>query len=353
LRPVVTLCAALTFAAHSAGAPYVLSDFETGAAPGWHAYENPEGVIEVAPAPDAAVGKGAVRVTYTKQGRWGYWDRPVDAQRAGQYNAVSLRIRGDGSDITIVPRIRSAEGESRADPISLSATEWRRITIRLAHFYPRQSAEGLASINLFRITRLGVARPFHLIELDPPTISDPSPAPDSRVDDERVVIGARWHDEGSGIDLARAEIRVNTHDVTEQCDLSESGFTLRPDPPLTEGLWHIVTVQIRDRNGNRSEVVRWQFDKGEPIRCPVQLDGDNCVLVDGKPYFAIGLYSVGIQDMPVVKAAGFNTIHSYRWEDTNDNDAAKAYLDAAYANGLKVSWASIAARCSRSSTRSP
>jgi len=40
--------------------------------------------------------------------------------------------------------------------------------------------------------------------------------------------------------------------------------------------------------------------------------------------------------MPEVKALGFNTVHSYSWEDTNDNDAAKAYLDAALDNGLKV-----------------
>jgi hypothetical protein len=328
--------------------PYVIGDFETGTAPGWYAYENPEGVIEVTAAPDAAVGNEAVRVRYTTAGQWGYWDRPVDAARAGAYNAVTFWIRGDGSDMTVVPRIRTSEGESRADPVTLSETQWRKVSIRLAHFYPRRSPEGLANVDLFRLTRLGVPRTFYFdvdqvqfeelpeIELEPPRIYAPRPASGSRADDDRVVIRARWRDDGSGVDLSAAAVRVNTQDVTDQCELTERGFTLRPDPPLITGLWHIVTVQVRDRNGNRSDVLRWEFEKGDPVRCRVELDGDDCVLVDGEPHFAIGLYSVGLEDMPVVKAAGFNTIHSYRWEDTNDNDAAKAYLDAAYANGLKV-----------------
>ena len=339
---------ALLIASAVAAQPYVLSDFETGSAPGWYAYENPKGVMEVSAAPDPAVGEGAVRVTYTQKGRWGYWDKPVNPEKASACNAVSFWIRGDGSDVTVVPRIRTSEGESRADPVKLDSTSWRKVTIRLAHFYPRRSPEGLASINLFRITRLGVPKPFFFdidqvqfeqlpeIELEPPQVFDPQPAPNSRADDERVTISARWTDEGSGVDTTSATIRVNTHDVTDQCELTEDGFTLRPDPPLAKGLWHIVTVEVRDKNGNRSDVLRWEFDKGEVVTPPVTLDGDDCLLVGGKPHDAIGLYNVGVANMPEVKAAGFNTIHSYRWEDTNDNDAAKAYLDAAHANGLGV-----------------
>ena len=339
---------AAALAGSTTAVPYVLNDFESGAARGWYPYEDPAGVIQTGPAPDSAVGKAATRVTYTRQGRWGYWDRPVDTAKARVHNAISLWVRGDGSGVAVVPRIRTSEGESRADPISLDETQWRKVTIRLTHFYPRQTPEGLATVNMFRLTRLGVRRPFFFdvdqvqfeslpeIELDAPQITRPQPAPRSRVDGGRLTVSARWDDAGSGLDLSTAEVRVNTHDVTTQCRLTQSGFTLRPDPPLTAGLWHIVTVQIRDRDGNRSDSLRWEFDKGEPVECRVELDGADCVLVDGKPHFALGLYGVQIDDMPAVKAAGFNTVHSYRWEDSNDNDAAKAYLDAAYSNGLKV-----------------
>ena len=70
-------CLALLPVSPRAPDPYVLSDFDTGEARGWYAYEETEGVIEVTPAPDAAVGDGAVRVRYTQAGRWGYWDRPI------------------------------------------------------------------------------------------------------------------------------------------------------------------------------------------------------------------------------------------------------------------------------------
>ncbi len=328
--------------------PYVLNTFDDGKAPHWYAYEDPKGVIEVSPAPDAAVGDGAARVTYTRTGRWGYWDRPLDAARAAECNAVSFWIRGDGSPVVVVPRLYTASGEARADPVSLTSTEWQRVSIRFAHFYPRLTAEQLGALKLFRITRLGVRQPFHFdidqvqfeqlppVELDPPTIDSPSPAPGSQTPDAPVTIGAKWHDDGSGIDARSAVIRVNMRDVTDQCELTEEGFTLRADPALRSGMWHIVTVDVRDKNGNRATRLRWQFDKGEVITPTVALDGANCLRVDGVPHFAIGLYSVGVSDMPEVSALGFNTVHSYRWEDTNDNDAAKAYLDAAQDNGLKV-----------------
>lgn len=344
---VLLMLAALAVSWPAAGEPLVLNDFEDGTAPGWHIYEDPAGVMAVEPAPQSAVGDGAVRVRYTKSGRWGYWDRSLSAQEVAGRNAVSFRIRGDGSDVEIVPRIRTLEGESRADPISLSDTSWRQITIRLAHFYPRRSAEARAQTTMFRLTRLGVREPFHFdidqvqlltlpeIELEPPVIDDPQPEPNTRVEGP-VTINASWRDAGSGVDPASATVLVNTHDRTEQCELTDEGFTLRPNPPLDEGLWHIVSVQVRDRNDNRSEVLRWEFTLGEPIRRPVRLDGDNCVLVDGRPHFAIGLYGVGVEAMPQVSAAGFNTVHSYRWESNNDNDWAKAYLDEALRNNLMV-----------------
>ena len=216
-------------ALRAAADAYVLGDFESGAAPRWYVYEEPKGVMQVGPAPDAAVGAGAVRVTYAREGRWGYWDRPVEPARAAACNAVTFWIRGDGSGVAVVPRIRTPEGESRADPVVLSETAWRKVSIRLAHFYPRRSSAALAGIDLFRLTRLGVPKPFFFdvdqvqfealpeVELDPPRIFDPSPAPGSVVTDASAVIGAQWADEDPGIDLSSAVIRVNTYDVTGQC----------------------------------------------------------------------------------------------------------------------------------------
>ena len=45
----------------------------------------------------------------------------------------------------------------------------------------------------------------------------------------------------------------------------------------------------------------------------VEVVGDKCVLVDGKPFFPIGIYSAGEADFPMLAEAGFNLMHSYAW----------------------------------------
>jgi len=67
----------------------------------------------------------------------------------------------------------------------------------------------------------------------------------------------------------------------------------------------------------------------------VTVVGDKCVLVDGKPFFPIGVYSAGgARDFPILAEAGFNTVHSYAWEGKRHNDTGMQWLDDAHANGL-------------------
>jgi hypothetical protein len=68
----------------------------------------------------------------------------------------------------------------------------------------------------------------------------------------------------------------------------------------------------------------------------VRLNGGKCPRVNGKPFFAIGMYSVGAGDFPALAKAGFNVVHTYDWEGTADNTAGKAWLDAAAASKLKA-----------------
>ena len=60
------------------------------------------------------------------------------------------------------------------------------------------------------------------------------------------------------------------------------------------------------------------------------------LLVDGKPFFAIGMYSVGERDLPAVADAGFNLVHTYGWEGENTFDGGQEWLDTCEANGLKA-----------------
>ena len=68
----------------------------------------------------------------------------------------------------------------------------------------------------------------------------------------------------------------------------------------------------------------------------VELDGGKCSIVDGNPFFAIGIYSAEINDFSMLVEAGFNTVHTYGWEGTSDNEKNRAWLDAAASHGLKA-----------------
>jgi hypothetical protein len=74
----------------------------------------------------------------------------------------------------------------------------------------------------------------------------------------------------------------------------------------------------------------------------VELAGDRCILVDGKPFFAVGIYNAFDQtgqevgpDFTTLARAGFNLVHSYAWEGEADYKG-EPWLDAAQAAGLKA-----------------
>lgn len=68
----------------------------------------------------------------------------------------------------------------------------------------------------------------------------------------------------------------------------------------------------------------------------MKLNGGKCPIVDGKPFFAVGVYSAESEDFPMLAEAGFNVVHTYDWDGTANNTSCKAWLDAAGANGLKA-----------------
>lgn len=68
----------------------------------------------------------------------------------------------------------------------------------------------------------------------------------------------------------------------------------------------------------------------------VEMRGDNCPLVDGKPFFAVGIYSAGVDDFPLLAEAGFNLVHTYGWEGRGAHEWGREWLDAAHEHGLKA-----------------
>lgn len=103
-------------------------------------------------------------------------------------------------------------------------------------------------------------------------------------------------------------------------------------PKLPAGEGYKAKVQIRDSYGRMTGaatnfVVRAPGDHpGEVI-----IDEDGTLLVDGKPFFTLGLYHIHAADFAEAKAMGFNTVQAFQWQTRK-----KESLDAAQAAGVKL-----------------
>jgi len=64
----------------------------------------------------------------------------------------------------------------------------------------------------------------------------------------------------------------------------------------------------------------------------VVVDDDLTLLVEGKPFFPIGIYHLNKEDLPVVAGLGFNTMQGWEWGFPHARDL----LGAAQAHGMKV-----------------
>lgn len=63
---------------------------------------------------------------------------------------------------------------------------------------------------------------------------------------------------------------------------------------------------------------------------------DGHVFVDGEPFFAIGMYSVGTRDLPALAEAGFNLVHTYGWEGQNTFEGGQEWLDTCHEHRMKA-----------------
>ena len=126
------------------------------------------------------------------------------------------------------------------------------------------------------------------VDTTPPVVNLQTPAPGASVGKDSAI-SAQFADAGSGIDAASVGILLDGKDVSRQGKARQTGFTLRPQRPLAQGI-HKVEVTVSDKAGNPSNHLVWRFGV-EAVR-PLQASIENGVfLVDGEPYFPVGIYA--------------------------------------------------------------
>ncbi|MCK5805240.1 MAG: hypothetical protein KAI66_20585, partial [Lentisphaeria bacterium] len=96
-----------------------------------------------------------------------------------------------------------------------------------------------------------------------------------------------------------------------------------------------VKLVASDTAGNRTERNLWIVCQPVPDNA-VRIEQDGAYSSGGKRIFPFGIYQVSPKAMPTVKAGGFDVVHAYTWESSQDDRAAGKYLDAAWRNGLRV-----------------
>ena len=174
---------------------------------------------------------------------------------------------------------------------------------------------------VFRNVRLewlpkGSAVPSNIApDLDPPLVRSrfEAPTPDVHVDVRYEI------EDASAIDwTALAVLRAGTE---EPVPFVREGnrVTLRPGKPWAAGV-NALVIRVRDVHGNET-VSRKAFLVGEKTPGPVvRLRDDGVTLIDGRPFFPIGIYGIKRDRFNVwdfdralgdLKKAGFNFAHSY------------------------------------------
>ncbi len=135
------------------------------------------------------------------------------------------------------------------------------------------------------------------------------------------------------VGVARVRLVVDGRDVSEQVEAGERQATWTPDQPWTDGL-HVAEVTVEDAAGNSADETLF-FTRSDPVPRIVwrQIGG---LTIGGEPHFLLGMYGVNEEDMAEIAAAGFDFVHSYRWDGPGDTQSALAYLDEAQRHGLRV-----------------
>jgi hypothetical protein len=136
----------------------------------------------------------------------------------------------------------------------------------------------------------------------------------------------------SGVDVNRLKLQVDGTAVDAAVEEAETALRVRPRTGWQNGA-HLVTILASDRKGNEASEAAW-IAVAPPPPQKIIWTRDRGVLIGDKHRFPVGIYQVTEADMPRVKSAGFDFVHNYQWEGSQDDDAARAYLDAVQRNGL-------------------
>lgn len=142
----------------------------------------------------------------------------------------------------------------------------------------------------------------------------------------------------SGVDWDSLKVTIDRTNVTARCVRKGSEIFLVPETEWRAGCtW--IGVSVADNEGNVSESRKLLYVGTSPAVSSVSLRDDGLMMVDGKPFFSIGIYGFRRREMngqscergiAELAAAGFNTVQSYGIGKDPE------YLEAVARHGMKI-----------------
>jgi hypothetical protein len=133
--------------------------------------------------------------------------------------------------------------------------------------------------------------------------------------------------------VAQVRMIVDGRDVSDEVEAGAERASYTPDDPWPDGL-HVAQVMVEDAAGNTAEREVF-FTSGRPPR-RITWEKRGGASVDGDKRFLLGMYGVNEEHMAEIADAGFDYVHSYRWDGSGDSESALAYLDEAQRHGMQA-----------------
>ena len=221
------------------------------------------------------------------------------------------------------------DGSFYTEPF-LTAGRWIRYKVFLC------SADGALSPTLYSVTvgkvMDGTWKPY-ADTLPPCVMIANTAAPFSRETPLELRIS-----DGSAVMFEKFRAFVDEADATDRFVRQGCTYHMQsPDGGWADGL-HTVDISIADCHGNAVTARRFFYVGARPRMPKVALRDDGMTLVEGKPFFPIGLYAVCKREFngndfdrafADMKTGGFNFAHTY-------GPVSDEFLDAANRHGMKL-----------------
>ncbi len=279
-----------------------------------------------------------------KGGVWLTWTQVPSEMTPGNFSAklVIENLRDEPNTVELQPKLRRQDGQvfsiGKKQSVTLPPRTKRTVAVTLP-CHARGDLEAVATYRTGDMTKtLEVVHSFRV-----PPLVEVGLKRTVFVRSDTVEIVVRM----TPPVRQTAKCLVTVHDSRLQRVFQQrfekaagSRIIALPAQKLPSGRYQVQAEAVVERKGGERATVTATFEVVDLDRPPlvVRIGKNGELVINGKPVFPIGTYHVGVEDLKVVKALGFNCVTSpiYGGEQTELTKGQQEWHDEAHRQGLWV-----------------